>query len=63
RFLFEKHRLPRLLWFLLVVGLLVLAASPRANLFVVVAVPVFGISENWIRYRVRETAGADERKE
>lgn len=63
RFLFEKHRLPRFLWFLLVVGLLVLAASPRANLFVVVAVPVFGISENWIRYRVRETAGADERKE
>ncbi len=63
RFLFEKHRLPRLLWFLLVAGVLVLAASPRASLFVVVAVPVFGISENWIRYRVRETAGADERKE
>lgn len=63
RFLFEKHRLPRLLWFVLVVGVLVLAATPRASLFVVVAVPVFGISENWIRYRVRETAGADERKE
>ena len=63
RFLFEKHRLPRILWFLLVVGLLVLAASPRANLFVVVAVPVFGISENWIRYRVREAPGAGERKE
>jgi hypothetical protein len=63
RFLFEKHRLPRLLWFLLVVGLLVLAASPRTNLFVVIAVPVFGISENWIRYRVREAPGADERKE
>jgi hypothetical protein len=63
RFLFEKHRLPRLLWFLLVVGLLVLAASPRTNLFIVIAVPVFGISENWIRYRVREAPGAGERKE
>ncbi len=63
RFLFEKHRLPRLLWFLLVVGLLVLAISPRTNLFIVIAVPVFGISENWIRYRVREVPGADERKE
>jgi len=56
RFLFEKHGLPRLLWVLLVAGIVILAASPRAGLFVVVAVPVFGISENWIRYRVRRDA-------
>jgi hypothetical protein len=63
RFHFEKHRLPRILWVLLVVGLAVLAASPRAGLVVMVAVPLFGISENWIRYRFGVTRGADERKE
>lgn len=63
RFHFEKRRLPRILWFVLVVGLAVLAASPRVGLVVVVAVPLFGISENWIRYRVRATRGTDERKE
>jgi hypothetical protein len=52
RFLFEKHRLPRLLWLLLLIGLLALAASPRAGLFVMLGLPAFGISENWIRYRV-----------
>ncbi|MGA2381433.1 MAG: DUF2232 domain-containing protein [Spirochaetia bacterium] len=56
-FIFEKYRIPRLLWFLLVVGLVILAASPGAGLFVVLAIPVLGISENWIRYRIpRETA-------
>jgi hypothetical protein len=56
-FLFEKYRVPRMLWFLLVVGLVILAASPGAGLFIVLAVPVFGISENWIRYRIpREEA-------
>jgi len=52
RFLFEKHGIPRLLWLLLLVVLAVLAASPRAGLFVILSVPVFGVSENWIRYRV-----------
>ena len=51
-FLFEKYRLPRLLWFLLVVGLVILAASPGAGLFIVLVIPVLGISENWIRYRI-----------
>ncbi len=54
RFLMEKHHLPRLLWFLLLALLVVLLASPRAGLFVVIAVPAFGVSENWIRYRIRE---------
>lgn len=54
RFLFEKHRIPRLLWMLLVVGLALLAASPRVGLFILLAVPVFGVSENWIRYRVHQ---------
>ena len=52
RFLFEKHGLPRLLWVLLLAGLAAAAASPRAGLFVLLALPAFGISESWIRYRV-----------
>jgi hypothetical protein len=61
RFVFEKHGVPRFLWFLLVVGLAMLAASPRAGLFVILAVPAFGVSENWVRYRVpRDTAPTEE---
>lgn len=52
RFLFEKHGLPRLLWLLLLVGLVAIAASPRAGLLALLALPAFGISETWVRYRV-----------
>ncbi len=55
-FLFEKYRLPRLLWFLLVAGIVVLAASPGAGMFIVLAIPVLGISENWIRLRIPRRA-------
>jgi len=51
-FMFEKYRLPRLLWFLLVAGLFVLAAPGGAGAFIVLAIPVLGISENWIRLRI-----------
>jgi hypothetical protein len=60
RFLFEKHGIPRFLWLLLIVGLGVLAASPRAGIFVIFAVPVFGVSENWIRYRIPRNAEPNE---
>ena len=61
RYVFEKHGVPRFLWLLLIVGLAMLCASPRAGLFVMLAVPVFGLSENWIRYRVpRDTAPTGE---
>jgi len=60
-FLFDKHHIPRFLWILLVVGLAILAASPGAGVFIVLAVPVLGISENWIRYRIpREAAPPEE---
>ena len=60
-FLFEKYRVPRLLWFLLVVGLVILAASPGAGIFIVLSIPVLGISENWIRYRIpMETAPTEQ---
>jgi hypothetical protein len=61
RFLFEKHGLPRLLWLLLIAAIVVLAASPRAGLFVMIALPVFGVSENWIRYRVPRGAAPAEK--
>jgi hypothetical protein len=60
RFLFEKHGIPRILWLLLIAGLVVLAASPRAGLFVVLSVPILGVSENWIRYRVPRSAAPTE---
>jgi len=59
-FLFEKYRLPRILWFLLVVGIVVLAASPGAGVFVVLIIPVLGISENWIRFRIPRGAAPTE---
>ena len=60
RFVFEKHGVPRFLWLLLIVGLGLLSASPRAGLFVLLAVPAFGVSENWIRYRVPRDAAPTE---
>jgi hypothetical protein len=59
-FLFEKYRVPRLLWFLLLVGLVILAASPGAGIFIVLVIPVLGISENWIRYRIPREAAPTE---
>jgi hypothetical protein len=59
-FLFEKYRLPRILWLLLVVGIAVLGASPGAGLFFVLAIPVLGISENWIRFRIPRGAAPTE---
>ncbi len=56
RFIFEKHGVPRFLWLLVIVGLAMLSASPRAGPFVILAVPAFGVSENWIRYRVPRDA-------
>jgi Predicted membrane protein (DUF2232) len=57
---FEKYRVPRLFWLLFIVGLAVLAGSAGIGLVVVLAVPVLGISENWIRYRIpREAAPAE----
>jgi uncharacterized protein YybS (DUF2232 family) len=60
RFLFEKYGLPRLLWVLLVAGLVILAVSPGVGLFIVLVIPVFGISENWIRYRIPREAAPTE---
>jgi hypothetical protein len=55
RFLFEKKGLPRLLWLMLLVVLGSLTASTQVGLFVVLALAIFGVSENWIRLRVAAT--------
>ena len=60
RFLFEKHGVPRGLWLLLIAALVILAASPRAGLFVILVVPLLGVSENWIRLRVPRSAAPTE---
>jgi hypothetical protein len=59
-FLFDKHRIPRFLWVLLIIGLAILAASPGAGVFIVLAIPVLGISENWVRYRIPRDAAPPE---
>jgi hypothetical protein len=60
-FLFEKYRVPRFLWVLTVAGLGLCAASPGVGVFVMLAIPLFGISENWIRYRIpRDEAPREE---
>jgi hypothetical protein len=54
RFLFEKYRIPRIVWplIILVGGSLFFRGAPAAALIVLLVIPVFGVSENWIRYRV-----------
>lgn len=55
-FQFEARHLPRFLWLLLVIVLGILAVSPGIGVIVLVAVPLFGISENWVRYRIPRSA-------
>jgi hypothetical protein len=59
-FLFEKYRIPRVLWFMLIVGLVILPTRSGAGLFIVLAIPLLGISENWIRYRIPREAAPTE---
>jgi hypothetical protein len=62
RFLFEKHGVPRFFWFMLVAALVVIARQSDAGLFVVLVIPVLGISENWIRYRIPREAAPTEQE-
>lgn len=52
KFFFEKHRLPRLLWGMLLVLLALVLVTPEVSIFFMIAIPAFGVSENWIRLRV-----------
>jgi hypothetical protein len=52
KFLFEKYRLPRLLWALFLVLIAFALISTQAGIIVMIAIPAFGVSENWLRLRV-----------
>jgi hypothetical protein len=54
RFLFEKHHIRRGWWILLMVGLGILLASPRLNIVFLFGIPLLGVSEQWITYRIPE---------
>lgn len=54
RFLFEKHRIRRGWWILLLAGLGILLASPRVNIIFLFGIPLLGVSEQWITYRIPE---------
>jgi hypothetical protein len=51
RFWLEKRRLARAVWPLVVALVLVALATPRLNAVAAVVLPLFGASENWVRYR------------
>jgi hypothetical protein len=51
RFLLEKRGVARFLWPLIVAAVAAALATPRLNLAAAVALPLFGASENWVRYR------------
>jgi hypothetical protein len=55
-FQFEKYRLPRFLWLILVAGIASAALSGTGGIFVLLAPPLLGVSENWIRLRVPRSA-------
>jgi hypothetical protein len=58
RFWFEKRGLARFAWPLAVALVLAALATPRLNAVVGVVLPLFGASENWVRYRSGGAAAA-----
>jgi hypothetical protein len=51
RFWLEKRGLARFVWPLVVAVVLAALVTPRLNAVAAVALPLFGASENWVRYR------------
>jgi hypothetical protein len=58
RFWLEKRSLARFVWPLVVAVVLGALITPRLNAVAAVALPLFGASENWVRYRSDGTAAA-----
>jgi len=54
RFLFEKYHVGTGWWVLLLVGLGILLASPRLNIIFLFGIPLLGVSEQWVTYRIPE---------
>jgi len=53
RFLFEKFRLAKPLRFLFVFSLVILIMSPRVGIIFLLLIPALGVSEIWIKYRIK----------
>ncbi len=76
KFVFEKHRLPRIIWTLfmamicimlirtfwtlVLTGMKIMPFSADLNIVLIIAIPAFGVSENWIRYRIPWDPKADD---
>jgi hypothetical protein len=60
KFVFEKHRLPRILWTLTIAGICILLLRVDLNIVLIIAIPLLGVSENWIRYRISRDPEADD---
>jgi hypothetical protein len=58
RFWLEKRRIARFVWPLVVVVVAGMLVTPRLNAVAAVVLPLFGASENWVRYRSGDAAGA-----
>ena len=58
RFWLEKRGIARFAWPVVVVVALGALVTPRVNAVVAVALPLFGASENWVRYRSSGGAAA-----
>jgi hypothetical protein len=58
RFWLEKRGIARFVWPLVVVAVLGALVTPRLNVVAAVGIPLFGASENWVRYRSGGTAAA-----
>jgi len=58
RFWLEKRGLARFVWPLAVAVVLAALVTPRLNAVVAVVLPLFGASENWVRYRSSGAAAA-----
>jgi hypothetical protein len=51
RFWLEKRGVARFLWPLVVLAVLAALATPQLSAVIAVVLPLFGASENWVRYR------------
>ena len=54
KFLMDKFHISRALRFLLIAVMVILLLSPRINVIFIFLIPGLGISETWIKYRIRK---------
>lgn len=57
KYLFGRHGVSRTLQMLIVFSAVIVMATPRINLVLIVGVPLLGLSEYWVHYRAIDQAG------